>query len=81
MRALSSEERRLDIESRPVPVPAPSQYGVSIALLGFVVRCTHLSRPQPFRETSRVIGHEFDGTTDAVGEQVSPGTHSASVSR
>ncbi|PCQ12899.1 Zn-dependent oxidoreductase, partial [Klebsiella pneumoniae] len=66
------EPGQLNIESRPVPVPGAHEVRVKIAFAGICGSDVHIYHGHNLREISRVIGHEFYGIIDAVGEQVSP---------
>ena len=75
------EPGQLNIESRPVPVPGAHEVRVKIAFAGICGSDVHIYHGHnPFAKYPRVIGHEFYGIIDAVGEQVSRHA-SASVSR
>ena len=59
------------IEERPLPVPAPGEVRVKITLAGICGSDSHIYRGHnPFAKYPRVIGHEFFGVIDAVGEGV-----------
>ena len=67
------EPGQLNIESRPVPVPGAHEVRVKIAFAGICGSDVHIYHGHnPFAKYPRVIGHEFYGIIDAVGEQVSP---------
>lgn len=67
------EPCQLNIESRPVPVPGAHEVRVKIAFAGICGSDVHIYHGHnPFAKYPRVIGHEFYGIIDAVGEQVSP---------
>ena len=61
----------LVIEERPVPTPAEGEVRVKIKLAGICGSDSHIYRGHnPFAKYPRVIGHEFFGVIDAVGEGV-----------
>ncbi|WP_312228324.1 Zn-dependent oxidoreductase [Pseudescherichia sp.] len=61
----------LVIEERPVPMPAAGEVRVKIKLAGICGSDSHIYRGHnPFAKYPRVIGHEFFGVVDAVGEGV-----------
>ena len=61
----------LVIEERPVPVPATGEVRVKIKLAGICGSDSHIfPGHNPFAKYPRVIGHEFFGVIDAVGEGV-----------
>lgn len=63
----------LVIEERPLPVPAPGEVRVKITLAGICGSDSHIYRGHnPFAKYPRVIGHEFFGVIDALGEGVDP---------
>lgn len=63
----------LVIEERPVPAPAAGEVRVKVKLAGICGSDSHIYRGHnPFAKYPRVIGHEFFGIIDAVGEGVSP---------
>lgn len=63
----------LVIEERPVPAPAVGEVRVKVKLAGICGSDSHIYRGHnPFAKYPRVIGHEFFGIIDAVGEGVSP---------
>ena len=67
------EPGQLNIESRSVPVPGAHEVRVKIAFAGICGSDVHIYHGHnPFAKYPRVIGHEFYGIIDAVGEQVSP---------
>ncbi|STU76727.1 putative dehydrogenase, NAD(P)-binding, starvation-sensing protein [Klebsiella pneumoniae] len=70
------EPGQLNIESRPVPVPGAHEVRVKIAFAGICGSDVHIYHGHnPFAKYPRVIGHEFYGIIDAVGEQGISGTH------
>ncbi|EMH4161041.1 Zn-dependent oxidoreductase [Pluralibacter gergoviae] len=63
----------LVIEERPIPAPAVGEVRVKVKLAGICGSDSHIYRGHnPFAKYPRVIGHEFFGIIDAVGEGVSP---------
>ncbi|HBC82704.1 MAG TPA: Zn-dependent oxidoreductase [Escherichia sp.] len=61
----------LVIEERSVPTPAAGEVRVKIKLAGICGSDSHIYRGHnPFAKYPRVIGHEFFGVIDAVGEGV-----------
>ncbi|MGL5602680.1 MAG: Zn-dependent oxidoreductase [Silvania sp.] len=61
----------LVIEDRPLPVPAAGEVRVNVKLAGICGSDSHIYRGHnPFAKYPRVIGHEFFGVIDAVGEGV-----------
>jgi len=61
----------LVIEERSVPTPAAGEVRVKIKLAGICGSDSHIYRGHnPFAKYPRVIGHEFFGIIDAVGEGV-----------
>ncbi|QMR78191.1 Zn-dependent oxidoreductase [Enterobacter sp. RHBSTW-00175] len=61
----------LVIEERPLPVPAAGEVRVKIKLAGICGSDSHIYRGHnPFAKYPRVIGHEFFGVIDAVGEGI-----------
>lgn len=63
----------LVIEDRPLPTPAAGEVRVRIKLAGICGSDSHIYRGHnPFAKYPRVIGHEFFGIIDAVGEGVEP---------
>ena len=67
------EPGQLNIESRPVPAPGAHEVRVKIAFAGICGSDVHIYQGHnPFAKYPRVIGHEFFGIIDAVGEQISP---------
>lgn len=61
----------LVIEERPLPVPAPGEVRVKITLAGICGSDSHIYRGHnPFAKYPRVIGHEFFGVIDALGEGI-----------
>lgn len=65
------QPNELVIEDRPLPVPAANEVRVKIKLAGICGSDSHIYRGHnPFAHYPRVIGHEFFGTIDAVGDNV-----------
>jgi len=65
------QPNQLVIEDRPLPQPAPGEVRVKISLAGICGSDSHIYRGHnPFAKYPRVIGHEFFGVIDAVGEDV-----------
>lgn len=63
----------LVFEERPVPAPAPGEVRVKVKLAGICGSDSQIYRGHnPFAKYPRVIGHEFFGVIDAVGEEVDP---------
>ncbi|WP_230351534.1 Zn-dependent oxidoreductase [Lelliottia sp. WAP21] len=61
----------LVIETRPLPEPVAGDVRVRIKLAGICGSDSHIYRGHnPFAKYPRVIGHEFFGVIDAVGEGV-----------
>ena len=61
----------LVIEERSVPTPAAGEVRIKIKLAGICGSDSHIYRGHnPFAKYPRVIGHEFFGVVDAVGEGV-----------
>lgn len=61
----------LAIEERPLPTPAAGEVRVKVKLAGICGSDSHIYRGHnPFAKYPRVIGHEFFGVIDAVGEGV-----------
>ena len=61
----------LVIEERPLPLPGAGDVRVKIKLAGICGSDSHIYRGHnPFAKYPRVIGHEFFGEIDAVGEGV-----------
>lgn len=67
------QPNQLVIEERPQPQPAIGEVRVKVSLAGICGSDSHIYRGHnPFAKYPRVIGHEFFGVIDAVGEGVSP---------
>ena len=65
------QPNELVIEERPLPVPGVGEVRVKISLAGICGSDSHIYRGHnPFAKYPRVIGHEFFGIIDAVGEGV-----------
>lgn len=61
----------LVIEDRPLPAPGAGDVRVKVKLAGICGSDSHIYRGHnPFARYPRVIGHEFFGVIDAVGEGV-----------
>jgi len=61
----------LVIEDRPLPAPAAGEVRVKVKLAGICGSDSHIYRGHnPFAKYPRVIGHEFFGVIDAVGDGV-----------
>ncbi|ECE6546210.1 TPA: Zn-dependent oxidoreductase [Salmonella bongori] len=61
----------LTLQERPVPTPAAGEVRVKVKLAGICGSDSHIYRGHnPFAKYPRVIGHEFFGVIDAVGEGV-----------
>lgn len=66
------QPNELTIEERPLPEPAAGEVRVRIKLAGICGSDSHIYRGHnPFAKYPRVIGHEFFGLIDAVGDGVS----------
>ncbi|MGP3591990.1 Zn-dependent oxidoreductase [Vagococcus sp. WN89Y] len=64
---------QLTIAERPLPAPAAGEVRVKVSLAGICGSDSHIYRGHnPFARYPRVIGHEFFGLIDAVGEGVAP---------
>ncbi|HEY4466454.1 MAG TPA: Zn-dependent oxidoreductase [Klebsiella sp.] len=65
------QPNELVIEERPIPQPAAGEVRVKVKLAGICGSDSHIYRGHnPFAKYPRVIGHEFFGVIDAVGEGV-----------
>ncbi|MFU2173969.1 Zn-dependent oxidoreductase [Klebsiella grimontii] len=65
------EPGQLIIDQRPVPTPAAHEVRVKISFAGICGSDVHIYQGHnPFAKYPRVIGHEFFGIIDAVGESV-----------
>ncbi len=63
----------LEIEEREVPQPAKGEVRVKVKLAGICGSDSHIYRGHnPFAKYPRVIGHEFFGIIDEVGEGIEP---------
>lgn len=63
----------LVIEERSLPEPAAGEVRVKVSLAGICGSDSHIYRGHnPFARYPRVIGHEFFGVIDALGEGVAP---------
>ncbi|MDX6022172.1 Zn-dependent oxidoreductase [Scandinavium sp. V105_16] len=66
------QPNELVLEDRDIPQPAVGEVRVKIKLAGICGSDSHIYRGHnPFAKYPRVIGHEFFGVIDAVGEGVS----------
>jgi L-gulonate 5-dehydrogenase len=66
------QPNQLVIEERALPEPATGEVRVKVQLAGICGSDSHIYRGHnPFAKYPRVIGHEFYGLIDAVGEGVS----------
>jgi len=67
------QPNQLNLAERPLPEPAAGEVRVNIKLAGICGSDSHIYRGHnPFARYPRVIGHEFYGLINAVGEGVSP---------
>ncbi|WLI77298.1 Zn-dependent oxidoreductase [Kosakonia sp. H02] len=67
------QPNQLTLADRPLPQPAAGEVRVKVKLAGICGSDSHIYRGHnPFAKYPRVIGHEFYGLIDAVGEGVSP---------
>lgn len=74
------QPNELVIEERPLPVPGVGEVRVKISLAGICGSDSHIYRGHnPFAKYPRVIGHEFFGVIDAVGEGVTDKFHGQRV--
>lgn len=65
------QPEKLVIEERPVPQPSPYEVRIRVSSAGICGSDVHIYRGHnPFAKYPRVIGHEFFGHIDAVGEGV-----------
>ncbi|HKN04814.1 MAG TPA: Zn-dependent oxidoreductase [Buttiauxella sp.] len=65
------QPEKLVIEERPVPQPQPYEVRIRVSSAGICGSDVHIYRGHnPFAKYPRVIGHEFFGHIDAVGEGV-----------
>lgn len=65
------QPEQMVIEDRPLPQPAPGEVRVKVKLAGICGSDSHIFHGHnPFAKYPRVIGHEFFGIIDAVGEGV-----------
>lgn len=75
------QPNQLVIEARPRPQPGAGEVRVKITLAGICGSDSHIYRGHnPFAKYPRVIGHEFFGVIDAVGEGVDPSRSGERVS-
>lgn len=74
------QPNELVIEERPMPIPGVGEVRVKISLAGICGSDSHIYRGHnPFAKYPRVIGHEFFGVIDAVGEGVTDKFHGQRV--
>ncbi|AGB78204.1 theronine dehydrogenase-like Zn-dependent dehydrogenase [Enterobacteriaceae bacterium strain FGI 57] len=74
------QPNELVIEERSLPVPGVGEVRVKISLAGICGSDSHIYRGHnPFAKYPRVIGHEFFGVIDAVGEGVTDKFHGQRV--
>ncbi|MGB7801526.1 Zn-dependent oxidoreductase [Buttiauxella sp.] len=65
------QPEKLVIEERPVPQPQPGEVRIRVSSAGICGSDVHIYRGHnPFAKYPRVIGHEFFGHIDEVGEGV-----------
>ena len=65
------QPNELKVEERDRPEPAPGEVRVKVKLAGICGSDSHIYRGHnPFAQYPRVIGHEFYGIIDAVGDGV-----------
>ncbi|WP_300001912.1 Zn-dependent oxidoreductase [uncultured Cedecea sp.] len=65
------QPNKLQIEERPVPQPATGEVRVKVRYASICGSDVHIWRGHnPFAQYPRVIGHEFFGVIDAVGEGI-----------
>ncbi len=73
--------RRLALQTRALPQPAAGEVRVKVKFAGICGSDVHIYHGHnPFARYPRVIGHEFFGLIDALGEGVDP-ARSANASR
>lgn len=66
-----AQPNELVLEEREIPQPAPGDVRVKVSLAGICGSDSHIYHGHnPFAKYPRVIGHEFFGVIDAVGEGV-----------
>ena len=69
--AVIQEPGKLVIEQRALPVPAAGEVRVRVSYAGICGSDVHIYHGHnPFAKYPRVIGHEFFGHIDSVGEGV-----------
>ena len=69
---LIEKPNQLAIIEREIPTPSAGEVRVKVKLAGICGSDSHIYRGHnPFAKYPRVIGHEFFGVIDAVGEGVS----------
>ncbi|EMN3917708.1 Zn-dependent oxidoreductase [Citrobacter farmeri] len=65
------QPNKLCIEQRPLPLPKPGDVRIKVKIAGICGSDSHIYRGHnPFAQYPRVIGHEFYGIIDAIGEGV-----------
>ncbi len=75
---LIEKPNQLAIIEREIPIPNTGEVRVKVKLAGICGSDSHIYRGHnPFAKYPRVIGHEFFGVIDAVGE----GVESARIAR
>lgn len=68
---LIEKPNQLAIIEREIPTPSAGEVRVKVKLAGICGSDSHIYRGHnPFAKYPRVIGHEFFGVIDAVGEGV-----------
>ena len=68
---LIEKPNQLSIIEREIPTPSAGEVRVKVKLAGICGSDSHIYRGHnPFAKYPRVIGHEFFGVIDAVGEGV-----------
>ncbi len=68
---LIEKPNQLAIVEREIPTPSAGEVRVKVKLAGICGSDSHIYRGHnPFAKYPRVIGHEFFGVIDAVGEGV-----------
>lgn len=71
MRAVLFDGSLRVVEDWPVPVPGPGEARIRVALAG--ICSTDLAVTQGYKGPNGVLGHEFTGTVDAVGDPAHEG--------
>ena len=68
---LIEKPNQLSIIEREIPTPSAGEVRVKVKLAGICGSDSHIYRGHnPFAKYPRVIGHEFFGVIDAVGEEM-----------